>query len=91
MKVTRTTTEEIEVELKFPSYFRRSNNDFIMLLSESKGIHVWLSSICPEHNAIRYAANIGDYVTYGTEITEQEFLDAFNYVRNKFTSDVTER
>jgi len=73
IKVTKTETIEQEVDITFPCYYKKGSTNFIKILNETIGLHVWTPDICEDHAAISYTPNIADFITDGTPITEDEF------------------
>jgi len=87
IKVNKTTTEVVEVEVKFPSFYKKGDSNFAKIINEKLLLHVWHCALIPEHANISYSTIIGNYIEDGIEITEDEFLTAYNKVLDQFGKD----
>jgi hypothetical protein len=89
IKVNKTTTKEVEIEVKFPSYYvKNGGSNFAKILNETTCLSVWNSRNTPEYAQISYSKNVGGYIQDGEEITEEEFNKAYNHVLNQFNNDM---
>jgi hypothetical protein len=89
IKVNKTTTEQVEVEIEFPCYYvKNDGSNFAKILNETNCLCVWNSSNTPEYAQISYSKNVGGYIQDGKEITEEDFNKAYNQVLNQLNNDI---
>ena len=80
MKFKINKTEEVEVEIPFPSFYRDGSSCYYALLNETESIAVYLNS--KSINSTSTCALVG----MGEEITAGEFTAQFDAVLEHFQS-----
>lgn len=81
LQVTRTVTEEIEVEGEFPLY-KKHGGSYYILLSEKEYVQISLPMVHAKVDIssvshCEIAAIAGKVLNEGDTITENEFIDAY--------------
>ena len=83
MKITINKKEEIEIDLKFPSYYREGNL-YMLILSEEKCIRVSDYEFEMANIGYGYTGNINFKIA--KPITKEEYYAVFERVMNKLAT-----